>query len=140
MITVNPFLHFYCETRNLPPPSQEDLQSCGRMISHHFKNYWAINFEEGIIPDTGFLVTIEGDKKVVVHGYPDLFKTEMAKRIDLYFSQKNKPKISPELTSQPKLEISTPPEPKKERKRKPIPVKIGSFKPQNESGQILGQS
>lgn len=148
MITVKPFLEMYCEERKLPPPSKIDLESCGRIVSHHFKYYWAKNyFPDGLIPDCGFLVSIEGEIKFVIQGYPDAFKSEMTTRIDLYYSQKNKPKISPESiplpATHPQLsesEILPPAKPKKERKRKPFPVKVGSFKPQNESGQISGQS
>jgi hypothetical protein len=126
MITVYNFLHKYCELRELPTPTIPDLESCGRLISHHFKYYWAIQFGEGIIPDCGFLVSQEGGRKLVVQSYPEIFKQEMAKRIDLYYLQKSQPKPTPEIKE-------TIPPPKTTRKRKIIPPvqKVASVKPSN---------
>jgi hypothetical protein len=134
MITVKVFLEVYCHERELPQPSQQDLESCGRMISHHFRHYWAKEHYDELIPDSGFLVVTEDEKKVVVQGYPDLFKSEMAQRIDLYFVQKNKPKPPPAEPPKP------PPKPliKKERKRIKGPVKVASSKPINRVGQSSG--
>ena len=138
MITVFNFLHKYCELRELPPPTKEDLESCGRLISHHFKYYWAISEYEGLVQDCGFIVSLEGDKKVVVQAYPDVFKNEMANRVDIFFLKKFTQKTLPE---KPVVEqISEPELPKKKRKRIPAkPSKEFSVKPSKVEGQIQGQ-
>ncbi len=112
MTTVKPFLETYCLQRELPPPTQDDISSCAKMINNHFKYYWSPQFfDEIILPDCGFLVVNEGDKKMVVYAYPEIFKPEMAKRIDIYFLKKNNPQqptYTPEIT---------------QKKRKRIPAK-----------------
>lgn len=124
MITVKEFLQTYCKDKELPPPSKSDLEHCGRIISHHFKHFWAKETFYGLIPDFGFIVTLEGDKKIVVQSYPDIFKSEMRKRIDMYYTQKSlpeKPFVQP---------ISAPELPIKKRKRiPPKPTKEISVKP-----------
>lgn len=124
MITVKDFLQTYCQEKELPPPTKSDLEHCGRMISYHFKNFWAKELFEGLIPDFGFIVTLEDDKKIVIQSYPDTFKSEMAKRIDLYYHKKSLPE-KPIVK-----EVSAPEIPVKKRKRiAPKPTKEISVKP-----------
>lgn len=130
MTTVFDFLHSYCELKKLPPPTTEDLERCGRMINHHFRHYWAIHEYEGLVQDCGFVVTLQGDKKITIIAYPDIFQIEMSKRVDVYFYQKLTPKKLPEKPFvQP---ISAPELPIKKRKRiPPKPTKEISVKPSN---------
>lgn len=138
MITVKTILELYCHQRELPPPSSQDLLECGRFVSHHFKRFWAKDHFDGLIPDCGFIVTIEGGKKIVTHSYPDVFKPEMEKRIDLYYLQKSLAKTPPKV---PNKELPNPTEIKPPRKRKSVQnvQKVASVKPSNALGQIQGQ-
>lgn len=93
MNTVHNFLHIYCAERNLPPPSRTDLESCGKMISYHFKHFWIpqIGLEDGaLIENAGYVVQQLDDKKIVVQYYPESFKSDMADRCDYFFKLKNK--------------------------------------------------
>lgn len=137
MITVYEHLHEYCTQRNLPPPSTQDLRSCGALIKHHFKNFWGRNQEVGILVGFGFKVTGDDENKIVTMIYPDHFKPEMDARIDKYYQKKNP------LTTIPSKEAEPPPAPptltSKKRKRIPVstPVKERSAKPST-LGQIQG--
>jgi hypothetical protein len=138
MITVSNFLHKYCELKKLLPPTKEDLERCGRMINHHFRHYWAIHEYEGVVQDCGFIVDIEDGKKITVIAYPDIFKNEMAKRIDVYYLLKSQPKQVQVISIEQPL--PTPELTSKKRKRiPPKPTKEISVKPTNHLGQIQGQ-
>lgn len=128
MITVFDFLHEYCELRNLPHPTTEDLERCGRMINHHFRHYWAIHHYDGLVDDCGFVIELQGDKKITVIAYPDIFQEEMIKRINIYFIQKSYKKSLPEKPIV--KEVSAPEIPVKKRKRiPPKPTIERSVKP-----------
>lgn len=87
MITVFQFLHDYCERKNLPTPTPEDIAKVGKVINYHFRNYWTKNLPEGIIPETGFVISIEGDNKFTVIGYPETFIDDMEKRTNYYYEK-----------------------------------------------------
>lgn len=126
MLTVREHLISYCQERQLPPPSKTDIESCGKLVSHHFKYYWGKSQENGVLVGFGFTIVEENDKKIVVIYYPEFFKSEMDSRIDIYFQNKNKP--SPQKIPDPP---SPPPSLPKKRKRIPIPIvtKAYSVKP-----------
>lgn len=139
MTTVYEHLHAYCKEKNLPPPSKQDIESCGRMICHHFKNFWGKSQDTGVLVGFGFTVAEEQGKKYVIMIYPDVFKPEMDARIDIYYQTKNKPIPAPQIQSAPEpLPQKDPP---KKRKRIAVagPVKAYSTKP-SPLGQIQGHS
>lgn len=113
MITVSDALQEYCTYHKLSTPTKEDLEHCGRMISHHFKKFWAINLTDGIIQNSGFIKTSSDSGPVIIQAYPDEFLPEMYKRIAVYYAKKQSPK----------------PEEKKPRKRIPAKTLAASYKP-----------
>lgn len=113
MLTAYSVLINYCKERELPEPSQNDHDSTGKMISHHFKNFWAPKQplgENKMINGAGFTKESKNGKEYAVNCYPPEFENDMVERINVYYSNKGKEKV------------------KKERKR--IPVKpVYSKKP-----------
>lgn len=135
MITVHDHLHNYCNQRQLPPPSKEDIIQCGKLIRHHFKYYWGKNQEEGKLIGFGFTVKKDGEKNIVVMHYPESFTQEMDTRIDVFYKNKNNRISIPSPAPDP------PPSTVKKRKRIPVstPIKERSAKPSS-LGHIQGLS
>lgn len=118
MITVDYVLRNYCKNLNLPEPTKEDFEHCGRMISHHFKRFWGINLPDGLIPNSGFIKVSSENGPMIIQAYPIEFEPEMHKRIAVYYSKKEIPKV----------------EEKKVRKRIPTKKPAASFKPSKVGG------
>lgn len=128
MITVYQILQEYCKEQNIPPANSYTLHQVGKSLSHRFLDFiFRQNLPAGtIIENAGFIVQDEAGKIFIVKAYPDDFKSEMIAQCDYFYSQKNKPKIQPEIAVKSPL----PDQPVKKRKRIPIPpVKEISVKP-----------
>lgn len=112
MLTVYSKVSEYCKNYLLPFPEQKELAAIGRMVSHHFKNYFVPTNEippGSILPEVGFLIQDEYGKRIVATYYPADFEQDIEATIVKYFTEKTREKIH-----QP-----PPPEPKK-RKRIPL--------------------
>ena len=107
MITTYEFINQYCASNELPPPTPKIIAYLGRIISHHFKNFWINDQPDEILNDCRLVRQLEADGNTyIVTLYPDEFKEAMAFKCMLYFRYQNKLK-----------EIK---EPEKKRTRKPI--------------------
>lgn len=111
MITIFQALTQYCIEKELPPPGKQDLLNCGRLASHHFKNFWANNRPDEVVPDTAFVKSYEPDGVFIVPAYPDIFLQEMFSRFKVYYLKKSSQITTP-------TPVKTPPP-----KRKRIPSK-----------------
>lgn len=71
-------------------PGDKELILFGKYVHTKFKKDFAIanyNPENGPIPDAGFLIVSHQTtgEKMIVNGYPDEFKKEMAILADVFF-------------------------------------------------------
>lgn len=87
MVTVYEVLKDYTYENNIEV-SQSEKKQIGRMVSHHFKNYWSVSKGMGVIKGTGLFRTIEDAHVVVVTFYPDDFTGEIIGIIKTFLDQK----------------------------------------------------
>jgi hypothetical protein len=93
MITVLDFVKDYCHKKEMDFPSDKIIHNIGRIISHNFRNEWALKQNLGPISGSGFVRCEDEIGPYVSNGYPDEFMPEMDRLISGFFIKKASPKI-----------------------------------------------
>lgn len=88
MVSVIEVVTEFCKNNDLPAPSQKDFRNAGQFIGTHFRRFWGPKQPPSIIQKAGFIYSKEEGFDFLVVGYPIEFKSEMVKRVELFYQQK----------------------------------------------------
>ena len=89
MLLVIDVIGDYCQSKNLPFPSDKEVSSIGTKTRDRFNFiYMQKSGIRGHIEGTGFVRVKEGKFAMIVNGYPDDFRDEMYWVIEKFLTDK----------------------------------------------------